>query len=230
MRTGKKKRMDFRKSSRLALCLKISSSCWGRVWWLAGESGEGKLGELIWSPHQAAQSIRQAQYVLRRPSSGPPELKPGLPPLALLSCKRFLFCLNHFYGVFLWLVAWIIQDLEAVMQTLCLLFWGIRLFQVKMSWLSRGMGKELLGNGCWLDNPDECYLVIWLTILWMSMLPDSGKTSHLDECSQATLSLRGPPLGRPHTAAICAIPRSSKCFSRGGRALISTNSPSVYSL
>lgn len=161
--------MDFRKSSRLALCLKISSSGWDQIWLLPrGKQGRKARGAYLivrsGSPgHQTGPGDSEKAKFRRSqmPYTLSAQCMP-LPPLVLLSCKGFLFYLYYFYGVFLRLCAWIIQDLEGVMQILCLPFWGIKLFQVKMSHSAEGE-KELQGNRRWLDN-----LMLWIAVCMLS--------------------------------------------------------------
>lgn len=137
-----KMRTDFIKSSWLALCLKISSSWWGQVGWLPGEENGEEIRKhyLIARPGRSGHQIGRVRSEKAMNECLPNQKQVSQQPSHI---KGFLFCYNYSNGVLLWPWAQIIKDLEEDMQTLCLLFWGIRLFQIKISQLSRGVKKEL---------------------------------------------------------------------------------------
>jgi hypothetical protein len=89
-----------------------------------------------WLGHQIAQRLQTGPVSSEKNWNRPFTL-------GTISYQGFFLHHTHFYGI--WKIqqcVWVIQDLEEVIQTLCLMFWDIRLFHIKVSCSAKGWKRS----------------------------------------------------------------------------------------
>lgn len=163
--------------------------------WHSGEDKWGRLAGRVYPISWAAQGIRQMKSVLRRPGSqGHRNWIHGVHPSTASRVKGFSFvrmifmvcCEGSGHG-------WLRTLEKPCKHSGCCSEASV--FQMKVSWLSRGVAKDLHGSRWWLDcldDRDSCLCVIcWssyatVCVSWAhSMLPDDGRAAGCLPCMNA---------------------------------------------
>ena len=197
-------------------------------WRQVGKVSKKSLSYLLGSPGRQTDGVSSE----KARKSGPPELNPCCSPKHCFLSKRFLFCQNDFHGM-LWR-HWPWMTLEKLCEYYACCS-EASVFHMKVSWLSRGVAKDLHGSRCWLDcldDRDSCLCVIcrssYATVCasWArSMLPDDERAESCLPWMNAVrlLCCFYSFLGRCLTGCVCVC----VCVCAGSAQLWSVPYPGV---